>query len=275
MKALVYHGYGKHAWEDKPKPELLDSTDAIVRIRKTTLCASDLPCRDDGEPEVLDGLTLGHEGVGIIEEVGRDVTLFKVGDRAAVWHAPSCGKCDYCRRGLRSVCDRGGWILGRLTDGTLAEYVRIPGADTNLQHVPDGVDEGTLMMLIDILQTGLEICVPDGQILPGATVAIFGSGHIGLTALLLAQFHMPAEIIMIDTHSHGFAAAKDLGATRLINAAGGNALSEIMHKSGSKPVDVAIVANAKVALDSIWRSYGQSSLPLERVLLMPSRRLSA
>jgi len=273
MRALVFHGQGRQAWEDKPKPGLMTTTDAILKITKSTLCGSDFSIINAMIPNISDGLTLGHEGVGIIEEVGSDVSMFSIGDKAMISYAPSCGKCESCKRGLYSTCVEGGWILGRLIDGTLAEYARIPGADTSLQHIPEGVDDDTLMMLMDILPTGFSYSVPDGQIQPGDTVVIFGSGHIGLTALLMAQFHSPAEIIMVDTNRHRLEAAAGLGATKLVHTTDGDALNDIMKLSGGKSVDVAIVANANVALNSIWKSYGQRTLPLQRVLLMPSRRL--
>jgi alcohol dehydrogenase len=273
MRALVFHGPGRRIWEDKPKPVMRTATDAIIKMTQTTLCGSDLSIINGEILNVPDGLILGHEGVGIIEEVGSDISRFKVGDKVMVSYAPSCGKCEPCKQGLYSSCDKGGWTLGRLIDGTLAEYARIPDADTSLQHIPEGVDEGTLMMLKDILPTGFEYSVPDGQIQPGDTVVIFGSGHIGLTALLMAQFHSPGEIIMVDTDRRCLEAAVGLGATRLVHTTDGDALNDIMKLSGGKCVDVAIVANAKVALNSIWKSYGQTTLPLQRVLLMPSRRL--
>lgn len=220
-----------------------------------------------------DGLILGHEGMGTIEEAGADVSLFTVGERAMVTYSPICGKTEPHKRELYSAWDHGGWELGCFIDGTMAEYARIPHADTNLQHVPDGIDE-SLMLLLDILPNGFEYSVPNGQIQPGDTVVIFGSGHLGLTALLLAQFNSPAEIIMVDTHRHCFDAAMDLGATKMVHAENGDALKEIVRVSQGKKIDVAIVANAKVAVNSIWRSYGQPSLPLKRVLLMPSRQES-
>ncbi|RPH92082.1 hypothetical protein EHM69_13305, partial [candidate division KSB1 bacterium] len=234
---------------------------------------SDLMIANGEILNVPDGLTLGHEGVGIIEDVGSAVSMFEVGDKTMIACAPSCGKCEPCKRGLYSTCDQGGWILGRLIDGTLAEYARIPDADINLHHIPEGVDEGTLIMLKDILPTGFEYSVPDGQIKPGDTVVIFGSGHIGLTALLMAQIHSPAEIIMVDTNLHCLEVAEALGATKFIHTTDGNALHDVLKHSGGKSVDVAIIANAKVALNSLWRSFGQPTLPLQRVLLMPSRRL--
>jgi alcohol dehydrogenase len=273
MKALVYRGPGKRAWEDVPKPELMAETDIILKVSQTTLCGTDYAILKGEIRNVPDGLILGHEGMGTIEEAGSDVSLFKIGDKAMVSYTPTCGKSEPHTRELYSAWDHGGWDLGCFIDGTMAEYARIPHADENLQHVPDGVDEESLMMLLDILPNGFEYSMPDGQIKPGDTVVIFGSGHLGLTALLLAQFHSPAEIIMVDTHRQCFEAAMDLGATRIIHAENGDAMKEITRASNGKKVDVAIVANAKVAVNSIWRSYGQPSLPLNRVLLMPSRQM--
>jgi alcohol dehydrogenase len=202
MKALVFHGPGKRAWEDKPKPALKTATDAILRITKTAVYGSDLSILNGEIQNVPDGLTLGHEGVGTIEEIGSDVSMFKVGDKAMISHTHSCEKDSSCKHGQYPACNEGACGLGRRIDGTLAEYARIPNADTSLQHIPEGADEGTLMMLKDILPTRFEYSIPNGQIQPGHTVVIFGSGHIGLTALLLAQFHSPAEIIMVDTNRY-------------------------------------------------------------------------
>jgi alcohol dehydrogenase len=274
MKALVYRGPGRRAWEDVPKPVLLSGTDVILKVSQTTLCGNDFAILNGEVRNVPDGLILGHEGMGTVEEAGSDVALFKIGDKAMVTYSPFRGIREPHTHELYSAWDSGGWDLGCFIDGTMAEYARIPHADSNLQHVPDGVDEESLMMLLDILPNGFEYSVPDGQIKPGDTVVIFGSGHLGLTALLLAQFHAPAEIIMVDTHRHCFEAAMDLGATKMIHAENGDAIKEIVKVSRGKKIDVAIVANAKVAVNSIWRSYGQPSLPLKRVLLMPSRQAS-
>jgi hypothetical protein len=138
------------------------------------------------------GRILGHEGIGIVDEVGVAVTDFKPGDRVLISCISSCGKCDYCRRGIYSHCRTGGWILGNQINGTQAEYVRTPHADTSLYHLPPGIDEEALVMLSDILPTGFECGVLNGKVAPGSTVAIVGAGPVGLAALLTAQFYTPA-----------------------------------------------------------------------------------
>lgn len=239
MKALVYHGPGKRALEDKPKPTITDPTDAIVRISFTTICGTDLHIMKGDVSSVADGRTLGHEGVGVVEDAGSSVSNFRAGDRVLISCITSCGKCDYCRRGIYSHCDHGGWILGNMIDGTQAEYVRIPHADTSLYHVPDGADEEALVMLSDILPTGFECGVLNGQIKPGDTVAIVGAGPIGLATLLTAQFYSPAEIMMVDSDSYRLDVAKRFGATKLVH---GNAADEILKLTHGKGVDVAIEA---------------------------------
>src|SRR6516165_3582453 len=213
MKALVFHGPNKKSWEEKPKPVLQQATDAIVRITKTTICGTDLHIMKGDVPEVTDGRILGHEGVGIVEETGVAVLNFKKGDPVLISCITSCGKCEYCKRGMYSHCENGGWILGHLIDGTQAEYVRIPFADTSLYHIPEGSDEEALVMLSDILPTGFECGVLNGKVKPGDSVAIVGSGPIGLAALLTAQFYTPAEIIMIDPDENRLDTAKKFGAT--------------------------------------------------------------
>ncbi len=239
MKALVYHGPGKKSLEDKPMPTVQEPTDAVVKITRTTICGTDLHIMKGDVATVTDGRTLGHEGVGVIENVGSSVSSFRVGDNVLISCITSCGKCDYCRKGMYSHCEHGGWILGNTIDGTQAEYVRIPHADTSLYHVPEGADEEALVMLSDILPTGFECGVLNGQIKPGDTVAIVGAGPIGLATLLTAQFYSPAEIIMVDTDANRLDVAKKFGATKLVH---GNAVDEIMKFTDNKGVDVAIEA---------------------------------
>ncbi|HLX13252.1 MAG TPA: zinc-dependent alcohol dehydrogenase family protein [Bacteroidota bacterium] len=239
MKALVFHGPGKKSLEDKPKPTIKEPTDAILKITRTTICGTDLHIMKGDVPTVTDGRILGHEGVGVIEEVGTSVTNFHPGDKALISCITSCGKCEYCRRGMYSHCEHGGWILGNMIDGTQAEFVRIPHADTSLHHIPDGVDEEVIVMLSDIFPTGFECGVLNGEIKPGDTVAIVGAGPIGLAVLLTAQFYSPAEIIMVDTDAYRLEVAKRLGATKLVD---GNAVASVMKLTGGKGVDVAIEA---------------------------------
>jgi alcohol dehydrogenase len=239
MKALVYHGPGKRALEEKPKPKIKNSTDAIIRITKTTICGTDLHIMKGDVPEVIEGLILGHEGVGVIEEVGQGVSNFKVGNKVLISCITSCGSCEACKKGMYSHCETGGWILGHMIDGTQAEYVRIPHADNSLHHVPDGVNEEAIVMLSDILPTGFECGVLKGQIKPGDTVAIVGAGPIGLATLLTAQFYSPAEIIMVDLDKNRLNIAESFGATKLVT---GNAVEKILKLTDGKGVDVAIEA---------------------------------
>jgi len=242
MKAFIYQGPGKSALEDRPKPEITAPTDAIVKIVKTTICGTDLHILKGDVPTCTPGRILGHEGVGVVDRVGGAVTAFKPGDRVIISCVSACGKCDYCRKGMYSHCATGGWILGNMIDGTQAEYVRTPHADTSLYHIPAGSDEEALVMLSDILPTGFECGVLNGRVQPGATIAIVGSGPIGLAALLTAQFYSPAEIIMIDIDDNRLETAKRFGATTVINNKDGKAVEKIMKMTGGRGVDTAIEA---------------------------------
>src|SRR5579862_7995784 len=242
MKALVYHGPGKKSWEEKPKPTIQQPTDALVRITKTTICGTDLHILKGDVPEVIDGRILGHEGVGVIEETGNAVTSFKKGDRVIISCITSCGKCDYCKKGMYSHCENGGWILGHLIDGTQAEYVRIPHADNSLYPIPAGADGEALVMLSDILPTGFEIGVLAGQVKPGDVVAIVGAGPVGMAALLTAKFYSPARLVMLDVDPNRLEVAKRFGATDVIQVGQGDAVAQLMALSGGQGVDVAIEA---------------------------------
>lgn len=154
----------------------------------------------------------------------------------------SCGRCEYCRRGLYSHCTTGGWILGNRIDGTQAEYVRIPHAQTSLYRIPPGADEDALVMLSDILPTGFECGVLNGKVQPGCSVAIVGAGPIGLAALLTAQFYSPARIIMIDPDSNRLEVARRFGATDCIDGRSGDPVAEVMKLTDGVGVDCAIEA---------------------------------
>src|ERR1700691_5301628 len=242
MKAFVDRGPGKKALEDRPKPEITASTDAIVKIVKTTICGTDLHILKGDVPTCQPGRTLGNEGVGIVETVGPGVTTFKPGDRVLISCITSCGKCVYCRKLMYSHCTTGGWILGNTIDGTQAEFVRIPYADNSLYPIPEGADEEALVMLSDILPTGFECGVLNGKVQPGKTVAIVGSGPVGLAALLTAQFFSPAEIVMIDLDDNRLEMAKRFGATAGVNSGDGNAVETVMKMTGNRVVDTAIEA---------------------------------
>jgi alcohol dehydrogenase len=242
MKALVYHGPGTKSWEEKPRPAMQAASDAIIRITKTTICGTDLHIMKGDVPTVTDGRTLGHEGVGVVEEVGAGASSFRRNDRVLISCITSCGRCGQCRKGMYSHCESGGWILGNTIDGTQAEFVRIPWADTSLYHIPSGSDEEALVMLSDILPTGYECGVLNGKVKPGDTVAIVGSGPIGLSALMTAQLYAPAEIIMIDLDDNRLAVGRKFGATQTVNSADGRAVEKVMQFTKNQGVDVAIEA---------------------------------
>src|ERR1700682_6724267 len=242
MKALVYHGPGKRAWEDKPRPAIQDPGDAIVRITTSTICGTDLHILKGDLPSVIEGRVLGHEGIGVIEQVGTGVSGFHVGGKVIISCITACLKCDFCRRGMYSHCRHGGWILGNTLDGTQAEYVRIPHADGSLYSFPPDGDEEALVMVSDILPTGFECGVLNGQVKPGDTVAIVGAGPVGLAVLLTAQFYSPAAIFMIDLDDKRLAVAKQFGATTVINSADGQAADHLMELTDGAGVDVAIEA---------------------------------
>jgi alcohol dehydrogenase len=242
MKALVYHGPGRMAFEDHAKPVLIDPTDAIIRITKTTICGTDLHILKGDLPSCVPGRILGHEGVGVVDSVGAAVTAFKPGDAVLISCVSACGKCAYCRRGMFSHCTTGGWILGNTIDGTQAEFVRTPHADTSLYPIPADADEEALVMLSDILPTGFECGVLNGKVAPGSTIAIVGSGPVGLATLLTAHFYSPAEIIMIDLDDNRLEIARRFGATSTVNSTDGKAMEAVMALTGNRGVDTAIEA---------------------------------
>ena len=242
MKALVYHSADKIAWEDKPRPAIQHAGDAIIRMTTSTICGTDLHILKGDLPSVTGGRILGHEGIGVIEQVGTGVSEFHVGDKVIISCVTACLKCDFCRKGMYSHCRHGGWILGNTLDGTQAEYVRIPHADGSLYSFPAGGDEEALVMLSDILPTGFECGVLNGQVKPGDTVAIVGAGPVGLAVLLTAQFYSPAAIFMVDLDEKRLAVAKGFGANSLVNGSDGHAAYHVMELTEGAGVDVAIEA---------------------------------
>jgi alcohol dehydrogenase len=242
LNALVYRGPGKKQLEEMPKPALREASDALVRMTRTTICGTDLHILKGDLPTVAAGRILGHEGIGIVEEVGTGVSRFHKGDCVLISCITACGMCEYCRRGMPSHCEQGGWILGNTIDGTQAEFIRIPFADTSLYPIPENADEDAMVMLSDILPTGYECGVLNGTVKPGDTVAIIGAGPVGLAALLTTQFYAPANLIVIDLDDNRFEVAKKFGATKIINSTDGHAAEKVMALTSGKGVDVAIEA---------------------------------
>ncbi|GMM59387.1 zinc-dependent alcohol dehydrogenase family protein [Novosphingobium pituita] len=242
MKALVYQGPGQKAWTEKPKPALQQPTDVIVKVTKTTICGTDLHILKGDVPAVTPGRILGHEGVGVVEAVGPAVQNFKPGDAVLISCVTSCGKCANCKRQLYAHCSDGGWILGHLIDGTQAEYVRIPHGDNSLYPIPEGADEEALVMLSDIMPTGLEIGVQYGHVQPGDTIAIVGAGPVGMSVLLTSQFYSPGRIIMIDMDASRLELAKQFGATDTVQVGAEDPVGKVMQMTQGLGVDVAIEA---------------------------------
>jgi alcohol dehydrogenase len=243
MKALVYAGPGKKEVREVEKPKILKDGDAVVKLLKTTICGTDLHILGGDVAAVKEGTILGHEGIGIVEEVGSGVKNFKVGDKVIISCVTACGTCDYCKKALYAHCKDGGWILGHLIDGTQAEYVHIPHADNSLYHIPKGISDDAAVMISDILPTGFEIGVLNGQVQPGDTVVIVGAGPIGMSVLLTAQFYSPSRIIMVDIDDNRLQESKRFGATHTINSKDADAaIKEIFELTDGRGVDVAIEA---------------------------------
>jgi len=243
MKALVYQGPGEKAWTEVPDPTIRDATDAIVRIDTTTICGTDLHILKGDTPEVATGRILGHEAVGTVQEVGSGVTTLSPGDRVLVSCISSCGRCRYCREGRFGQCiGGGGWILGYMIDGTQAEYVRVPFADTSTYRVPADASDEEILMLADILPTGYEVGVLNGKVQPGDTVAVVGTGPVGLSAISGAKMYSPAHVVAIDLADARLEAAKGFGADLTVNNGREDAVAYVKGLTGGLGADVAIEA---------------------------------
>lgn len=242
MKALVYQGARQKAVEERPLPTIKNPTDALIKITKTTICGTDLHILNGDVASCKPVRVLGHEGIGVVEAVGAAVTQFQPGDLVLISCITSCGKCEYCRKGIYSHCINGGWILGNTIDGTQAEYVLIPQADTSLYKLPANLESDDFVMLSDILPTGFECGTLNGNVEPGTSVAIIGAGPIGLATLMSVQFYSPSVIIVVDINAYRLDVAKRLGATVIINNSNGKAVDEIMKLTAGRGVDTAIEA---------------------------------
>ena len=248
MKALVYRGPGKKAWEDVPNPKIQRPTDVIVRIDTTTICGTDLHILKGDVPAVKPGRILGHEGVGMIMEVGSSVNTLAVGDNVIISCVKSCGYCQFCKQSLFAHClgDEGaagiGWVFGHLIDGTQAEFVRVPYAERSVYKVPKGVTNQQGVLLSDILPTGFEIGVQYGQTKPGDVVAVIGAGPIGLAVIMTAGLYGAAKIIAIDLDTNRIEQAKKFGATNGVNSGHADWKAQVMALTDGWGVDVAVEA---------------------------------
>jgi alcohol dehydrogenase len=243
MRALVYHGSGQKAWEEVPDPEITDEGDVIVRVDATTICGTDLHILAGDVPAVHPGRILGHEAVGTVDEVGDGVRRLRPGDRVLVSCISACGTCRFCREGRYGQCaEGGGWVLGNRIDGTQAEYVRVPYADTSTYLIPDGVSDEEALMLADILPTGYEVGVLNGKIGPGDVVAVVGAGPVGLAAIMCARLFSPSHIVAIDLSDTRLKAAREFGADITVNDSQFDPVTVIRDLTGRLGADVAIEA---------------------------------
>ncbi|MGW9630098.1 zinc-dependent alcohol dehydrogenase family protein [Agromyces sp. NPDC055520] len=255
MKAAVYHGPGSITWQEVPAPQIQKPTDAIVKMETTTICGTDLHILKGDVPTVEAGRILGHEGVGVVTEVGEAVTEITVGDRVIVSCISACGKCGYCLEGMYSHClaDEGapgiGWILGHLIDGTQAEYVRVPFAETSLHRMPEGVVAEEAAMISDILPTGHEIGIRYGAVKPGDVVAVIGAGPVGLAAMTTAALYGPSRVIAIDIDANRVEQAKRFGASDGVVSSDSDWKEQVVALTDGLGVDVAIEA---VGVPATW-----------------------
>jgi alcohol dehydrogenase len=248
MKALVYKGPGKKSWEEVANPVIQRPTDVIVKMLATTICGTDLHILKGDVPEVEVGRILGHEGIGIITEVGSGVTQLSVGDHVILSCVSSCGRCSNCRQGLYSHCmdPEGragiGWILGYMIDGTQAEYVRVPFAENSVYPMPANLSDAEGILLSDILPTGFEIGVRYGHVSPGDVVAVIGSGPVGLAAVTTARLYGPSKIIAIDVDDARLKRSPDFGASDTVNSSDADWKEQVLGLTDGQGVDVAIEA---------------------------------
>ncbi len=248
MKALVYEGPGRKSWTDIPNPVIQRPTDVIVKMDATTICGTDLHILKGDVPEVAVGRVLGHEGIGVITEVGSGVSQLAVGDRVILACVSSCGKCSNCRQSLYSHCldPEGvagiGWIFGYMINGTQAEYVRVPFAETSLYKVPEGVTDAEGILLSDVLPTGFEMGVQYGAVKPGDVVAVIGAGPVGLSSVMTARLYGPSKIVAIDLDSARLKRAAEFGATNVVNSGEADWKEQVLALTDGQGVDVAIEA---------------------------------
>ncbi len=243
MRAVVYHGPGRKAWEEVPDPEILDEGDIIVRVDAVTICGTDLHILKGDVPEVHQGRILGHEAVGTVWDAGEGVHTVAPGDRVLVSCISACGTCRFCREGRYGQClCGGGWVLGHKIDGTQAEFVRVPFADMSTYQVPRGASDEEILMLADILPTGYEVGVLAGGVRPGDVVAVVGAGPVGLAAIAGAQLYSPGHVVAIDLSDARLEAAKHFGADVTVNNSREDPLSVIRDLTGRLGADVSIEA---------------------------------
>jgi alcohol dehydrogenase len=243
MKAAVYHGARDIRVENVPDPKIKDSMDVILRVTKSAICGSDLHFYR-GRIPMDEGFVVGHEFMGVVEEVGKGVKLFKKGDRVVAPFWDSCGVCYFCKRNLPTSCVGGGGCFGfgkgfgNLWGGQ-AEYVRVPFADGTLERIPEGVSDEQAIFLGDIFSTGYS-CAEYADIKPGDTVAVLGDGPLGLFATGSAKLFGPALIITVGHHNDRLKIAKKMGCDVPINSSKEDLNERIKELTDGRGVDAVL-----------------------------------
>jgi len=241
VKALVFNGPGLKSWSDVPMPTVLEPSDAVIKVDLTTICDSDLRILRGDVPAVAAGRILGHEAIGTVTEIGSRVRRVAVGDRVLVSCISVCGTCQSCQRYHAGQCSGGGgWILGHLIDGTHAEYVRVPFADTSTYAIPEGVSDERMLMIADILPTAYEAGVLSGTVHPLDVVAVIGAGPVGIAVIAIAKLLSPQSIIAIDVDDNRLTMAKAFGADVTINSSVSSPLQEVQRVTNGDGVHVVI-----------------------------------
>ncbi|HTO68992.1 MAG TPA: NAD(P)-dependent alcohol dehydrogenase [Myxococcota bacterium] len=242
MKAAVFAGRGRIVLQEKPVPKV-GPRDALLRVTTTTICGTDVHILK-GEYPVATGLTVGHEPVGVIEELGEAVTGYQLGQRVIAGAITPCGQCDSCLDGRRSQCGgkpMGGWRMGNSIDGCQAEYVLIPDAAANLAPIPDALTDEQVLMCPDIMSTGFG-GAESGRIRIGDTVAVFAQGPIGLCATVGAKLMGATRIFGVESLPERLGMSLKLGADVAINYKERDPVEAILRETGGRGVDVAIEA---------------------------------
>jgi alcohol dehydrogenase len=256
MLAAVLKGIHQVGLEEVPKPVLQKDTDVILKVTATAICTSEVHYAEGYLPP-CPPFIIGHEFVGIIEEVGGAVKLFKPGDRVDVASYPYCGICEHCRKGITGLCPNGALLgsgenFGNLPGG-LAEYVRVPLADSSLVKIPDEVSDEEAVFVGDMLATGY-FGISNCSLKPGDTVAIIGAGPVGLCAVQAATLYSPSKIILIDLVPYRLEIGLKMGATHIVNAAEQDPVERVMELTDGKGVDAAVEA---VGLPTTVNTAGQ------------------
>ena len=256
MRAVVYRERGTFVLEERPVPQIQAATDAIVRVTLASICSSDLHIKGGFVPRAVPGTIVGHEFVGIVEQVGDQVVSVRPGDRVAVNVETFCGHCFFCRRGFVNNCTdpNGGWALGCRIDGGQAEYVRVPYADNGLTKIPDPVTDRQALFTGDILSTGYW-AAQISQIQPEDTVLVLGAGPTGLCTMMCARLYTPARIIAIDTDEYRLALAKEKGLADITLVPGRDDPEQVIREvtDGRGADTVFEVAGGKDTFQTAWK----------------------